>query len=96
MKLDGHIQALIAVGAALAANCRPCLHSALAVARESGADEQEIAEALEVARRVRNGAVSKMDLFALGLLPAIFSAAHVSDSGCGCDSTISMMEGKNG
>ena len=64
MELESQIQALIAVGAAVSANCQPCLQSTVAMARESGASEQEIAEAIEVGKRVRRGAASKMDKFA--------------------------------
>ena len=93
MKLDEQTKALIAVGASITANCQPCLQSTTKMALESGADEQEIAEAIEVGKRVRAGAASKMDKFILGLNYAV----PASNEGCGCTSSASAtMEGKNG
>jgi len=95
MKLNDHTQALIAVGASFAANCRPCLQSTMAMARECGVDDQEIAEALEVAKYIRNGAAAKMDLIAMDLIPTAFSGAQAADDGCGCNPPIPQKEGKN-
>jgi AhpD family alkylhydroperoxidase len=84
MKLDDRIRALIAVGASITANCQPCLQSTITMALESGADEQEIAEAIEVGRMVRKGAASKMDKFASSVYNAAASFASANDGGCGC------------
>jgi AhpD family alkylhydroperoxidase len=86
MQLKSQIQALIAVGAAVSANCQPCLQSAVTMARKSGADEREIAEAIEVGKRVRKGAASKMDKFASELNAAFPLPVAVTDDGCGCGS----------
>ena len=86
MKLDNHTKALIAVGASITANCQPCLQSSMAMAQESGADEQEIAEAIEVGKRVRKGATSKMDAFAANLNQAVPLTAGSANEGCRCDS----------
>ncbi len=86
MKLDSRIKALIAVGASITANCQPCLKSTTAMALENGADEQEIAEAIGVGKRVRIGASSNMDKFAASLNQAVPSAAGEADEGCGCGS----------
>jgi AhpD family alkylhydroperoxidase len=67
MKLDNHMKALIAVGAAVSANCQPCLQKTTAMALENGADEKEVAEAIEVGKRVRHGAATKMDQFVIDL-----------------------------
>ena len=84
MELESRIQALIAVGAAVSANCQPCLQSTVAMALKSGASEQEIAGAIEVGKRVRKGAAAKMDKFILSLNhPALF-AENITDSNCGC------------
>ena len=97
MEIDRRIKALIAVGASITANCQPCLKSTLAMALESGADEQEIAEAIEVGKRVRAGAVSKMDKYILDLNDTVPTPGAVSNAGCGCDSSVkTTMEGKNG
>jgi hypothetical protein len=49
---------------------------------ESGADEKEIADAIEVGRIVRKGAGAKMDKFASSLNSGIPSGA--AKEGCGC------------
>lgn len=86
MKLDDRTRGLIAVGASITANCQPCLESTIVMARGSGADEQEIAEAIQVGRMVRKGAASKMDKFAAGLDPAGPGSASSAEQGCGCSS----------
>ncbi len=86
MKLDDRTKALIAVGASITANCQPCLQSTVTMALQSGAGEQEIAEAVEIGKRVRRGAASKMDAFAASLNQAVPSAAGEADGGCGCGS----------
>ena len=84
MELTGQIQALIAVGAAVSANCQPCLQSAVKMARESGASEREIAEAIDVGKRIRRGAASNMDKFAFELNTALPLPVATTDDGCGC------------
>lgn len=97
MELDSRIKALIAVGASITANCQPCLKSTVVMALESGANEQEIAEAIEVGKRVRGGAASKMDNFILDLNYTLLNPRAVNNGGCGCDTSIkTTMEGKNG
>lgn len=86
MKLDNRTIELIAVGSSIIANCQPCLQYHAKKALENGADEQEVAEAIEVGRLVRKGATSKMDKFAESLSQTVPSAADVAGSGCGCSS----------
>ncbi len=86
MKLDNRTIRLIAVGASITANCQPCLEVNIAKALEDGADEQEIAEAIEVGNTVRRGAASKMDKFASSLNYAIPAPARGTGGGCGCNS----------
>ncbi len=64
MKLDARIQELIAVGASVTANCQPCLQYHSAKALESGADAEDVADAIEVGRTVRKGAAAKFDKLA--------------------------------
>ena len=86
MILDERVMRLIAVGASVTANCQPCLQINVTKALENGADEQEIAAAIEVGRMVRKGAASKMDQFAASLNYVAPSLANVMDNECGCDS----------
>ena len=95
MKLDNRIKALIAVGASVTANCQPCLQNTMAMAQESGADEQEIAEAIEVGKRVRKGAASKMDAFAAGSMPTTIPIVPATNGECGCSVPVTTIEGKN-
>jgi AhpD family alkylhydroperoxidase len=80
---DERARELIAVGASIAANCQACLEYHASKARESGAAEQEIAEAVQVGKMVRKGAASKMDKFAANLAQAVPSTATASDENCG-------------
>jgi AhpD family alkylhydroperoxidase len=86
MKLDDRTRGLIAVGASITANCQPCLESTIAMALGSGADEQEIAEAIQVGKMVRKGAASKMDNFAAGLDQAAPGDGSSTSGGCSCSS----------
>ena len=53
MQLDEMVQYLIAVGASIGADCKPCLQSCITMARQCGADEQDIEAAMAVARKVK-------------------------------------------
>ncbi|MBA4373704.1 MAG: carboxymuconolactone decarboxylase family protein [Thermodesulfovibrio sp.] len=85
MKLEERIKELIAIGASVTANCQPCLQYHVDKAMENGANEQEVKEAIEVAKMVRKGAAAKMDKFAEGIAPSAVGSA-VSSGGCGCSS----------
>lgn len=84
MELESKVQTLIAVGASACANCQPCLQSTVAMALESGANEQEIAEAMEAGKRVRRGAASKMDKFASELITTLPLPVTEGNGGCEC------------
>jgi len=81
MKLDDRTLRLIAVGASITANCHTCLQTNIARALQCGADEQEIAEAIEVGKMVRKGAASKMDQFVSSLGQDV---ADIPIKDCGC------------
>jgi AhpD family alkylhydroperoxidase len=85
MRLDKQILELIAVGASVAANCQPCLEHNVGKALEFGADSQQIAEAIEVGKRVRQGAAVKLDKFALSRSYAASASPSATGGGCGCD-----------
>jgi AhpD family alkylhydroperoxidase len=84
LKLDTRIKELIAVGASVTANCQPCLQYHVSKARESGADDEEIAMAVAVAKAVRKGAAAKMDDFAAGIGAAVETAECGAGQSCGC------------
>ena len=85
MKLDERTMRLIAVGASITANCQPCLQINTTQALREGISEQEIAEAIEIGKRVRKGASAKMDKFAANLNQVI-PLATAAEDGCGCNS----------
>ena len=59
--MDIRIKELIAIGASVTANCQPCFMYHVDRAKESGADEQEIIEAIDVAKMIQKGAESQME-----------------------------------
>ena len=84
--MDTRIKELIAIGASVTANCEPCLDYHMSKAKDAGADEREITLAIEVAKAVRKGAMSKMDKYvsAVSNSPAGTSSAPEKACGCGC------------
>lgn len=62
--MEDKLKLLIAVGAAVAANCQPCLKTAVSQAGVSGLGKKEIMEAIQIGRLIRRGANGKMDQFA--------------------------------
>lgn len=85
MKLDNQTLALIAVGASVSANCQPCLEHNVRTAIKCGADAAQITEAIEIGKRVQQGAANKMDKFVLGRSEVFAMPINSSDGGCGCD-----------
>ncbi len=84
MKLDTRITELIAIGSSVTANCQPCLQYHVDKARESGASDLDIAQAIEVAKMVRKGAAAKMDSFAATMMTPVSVDAGAQKGGCGC------------
>ena len=85
MKLDARTASLIAVGASVSANCQPCLEINTGRATKYGAEPPQIADAIEIGRKVRAGAAAKLDAFAAGL-GAAAPTARTAESACGCGS----------
>ena len=54
--MDEHIKELVAMGAAAAANCHPCMDHHLAKCDELGIDREEVATAVRVGLMVNRGA----------------------------------------
>jgi AhpD family alkylhydroperoxidase len=82
MKLEPKTTALIAVGASTAANCAGCLEKTVSMAKEAGADEEEIGEAVDIGRRVQVGAAKKLDQVATTLNRTASSPAPAKSEGC--------------
>jgi AhpD family alkylhydroperoxidase len=84
MELNGKIRELIAIGAAITANCQPCLAAHAEKALGFGACPEEVAVAIEIGTRVRKGATARMEAFAAGLqttAPAITMGAVTEGGG---------------
>jgi len=62
--MDDKIKLLVAVGAAVTANCQPCLKTAVTQAQGARVEKKDILEAIQIGRLVRRGATGKMDHFA--------------------------------
>ena len=54
--MDERMKELVAVGAAIAANCHPCIDHHLAKCDELGVGRKEVAEAIKVGLMVNHGA----------------------------------------
>ena len=65
MKLDPRARILVAIGAVTAANCTDCLEETVGMAKQLGANEEQIGATIEIGKRVRDGATAKLDPFAL-------------------------------
>ncbi len=85
MTLDARTASLIAVGASVTANCQSCLEINTARAARHGAEPPEIADAVDIGRKVRAGAAAKLDSLAAGL-GAAAPAARRDEAACGCGS----------
>ncbi|MFH1918271.1 MAG: carboxymuconolactone decarboxylase family protein [Planctomycetota bacterium] len=77
--MDRRTKELIAVGASVTANCQPCFEYHVEKARQYGADEEDIREAVAVAQVVRKGAAGKMDRFVATALGDACAAENVAE-----------------
>ena len=79
--LDEKTKELVAVGAAITANCQPCLDYHVAKAREHGAADADILAAIDVGKQVRRGAAGNMDRHAA---ERVGRDAPSATGDCGC------------
>ncbi len=84
MKLNERTLRLIAVGASISASCQPCLQTNAVLARESGADEHEIAEAIWVGTLVKLAVVSNKDRMSEKIDQTIPLSVNLPDGVCAC------------
>ena len=80
--LDEKTRELVAIGAAITANCQPCLEYHTAKARELGVGDDDMLEAVKVGQQVRRGASAKMDRFAAQQIGG--QNEPVAAAGCEC------------
>lgn len=82
--MDEQIKKLIAVGAAVGANCHPCLEYTVGKALEAGIARDKIMGAINIAKGVRQGAASSMDKLALSLIQDGSCLTSLKAGECGC------------
>ena len=85
--MDNRIKELIAIGASITANCQPCLEYHVTKARENGAEEEEIKQAIAVGKIVRKGAAGKMDQYASTMFEDTTATPDAAEEGGGCQLT---------
>jgi AhpD family alkylhydroperoxidase len=59
--MDEKVKELIAIGAAVACNCHPCVKFHTDKARKMNIDQELVKQALDVGKMVRKGAADQMD-----------------------------------
>ncbi len=84
MSLNSRETALISVGVSVGVNCQPCLQRCVAQARELGLSEEDIRDAVNAGKVVRNGAMNRMNRYVEELLEVAASASEAKERGCGC------------
>jgi len=83
--MDEKTKLLIAIGAAVASNCQPCLERLHDLAPLSDASEKELQEAINIAKTIREGAASKTGEFAASLFGKGKPGVEVKKSEYGCN-----------
>jgi AhpD family alkylhydroperoxidase len=83
--MENKTKLLIMVGAAVTANCQPCLRNLIKKARESGVDQKEIAEAIAAAKTARKSSMTQIDRF-VSTQTETANDEIDSKSDCGCGS----------
>ena len=82
--MDNRTKKLIALGASVGANCHPCLEYTIGKALEVGIGRDEIMEAVDVAKAVRQGAVSSIDKLAMNLVGNRLPITSPETEKCSC------------
>jgi AhpD family alkylhydroperoxidase len=82
--MDDRMKQLIAVGASVGANCHPCLEYTVGKALEAGIGRDEIMEAVDVAKAIKQGAASSMDKLALKLIGNRLPLKSQETEKCSC------------
>lgn len=80
--LDEKTKEIVAIGAAIAVNCQPCLEYHTAKARELGWSDEDVLDAVKMSQQVRRGAQAKMDRFAVRHVTG--RDETVAPAGCEC------------
>jgi 4-carboxymuconolactone decarboxylase len=76
--LTSREQELVALGAALASNCVPCIESHIPKARQAGLNDFEIREAVDLADALRQVPARKVLNTALAILASAPDSGHAA------------------
>ncbi len=82
--MDRKIEEMIALGAAYAVNCRPCMEYHKKAAVEAGLTREDMLAAIRVAEAVREGADKKNKAFAEELFGSIGKEERCCPAGSAC------------
>lgn len=87
-ELNSREQSLVALGAALASNCVPCIEYHIPAAKRAGLSDTEINGALQIADKVRRVPARTVLEAALARIEmSQEDSADTAGSGCGCGVT---------
>lgn len=85
--MDAQIRSLIAVGAAAAVNCRPCLDNLVPQSIKAGASGADIREAIETGFQVNRGAQAKMQRCVEDIVTRAINGHETPSRDCSCART---------
>ena len=84
-ELSDREQTLVALGAAIASNCVPCIEYHIPMARKVGCSDAQIKEAVQIADKVRRVPASMVLQAALARVEERSpDSGDVAGTGCGC------------
>ena len=84
-ELNNREQSLVALGAALASNCVPCIEYHIPGAKSAGLNDIEIDEAIRIADKVRQVPARTVLETALARIETFLDGSvDTAGSGCGC------------
>lgn len=82
-RLNAKERELVAIGAAIASNCIPCMEFHIPAAREAGLSDEQILFAIKIAEAVKKVPADQVRTAALGILNGQ-EADVCNDPGCTC------------
>ena len=84
-ELNNRERSLVSLGAALAANCVPCIEFHIPEAKNAGLSDPEIREAIEIADKVRRVPAKMVMETALARIEeSPNNSTEATGAGCGC------------
>lgn len=81
--LSAQERELVAIGAAIASNCIPCIEYHIPAARAAGLSDRQILHAIKIAEAVKKVPATAVKERALAILGEKDAAVY-ADSGCAC------------